>query len=879
MSEPIKISGVYMQVVNFAMQQNQVPVISKLYIKNDTEEKIENIKISVASDPCFFEEWTAELSAIESKSTAEINTVDLKLSSSFLFGLTERINGNIVVEAKNVNGECLGKFSFNITVLAWDEWSGVNVMPEIISAFVTPNHPYISRILGKAAEIMKKDIGLSGLTGYQSNNPSVVKVQMAAIYKAVSSEKIVYCVPPASYEALGQRIRLCETVERKKLATCLDFALLYASCLEAAGLNPMIVFTEGHAFTACWLINECFTECVQADASMIKKRTAPGVREICAVEVTGMAEDKRIDFDRAAALADERLSDDKGFQFVVDVCRSRGSGIRPLPLKTEESHYAEAQPKEAEKTETKTESLNSDGQTEGYQHTPGTELEIKSSELTRRQLWERKLLDLSLRNPLLNFRPVKTSIQIIAPDLSELEDALSLGEEFVILNRPKEFDKSLRDDNIYKLEHNTTIAQDIITSEFKKRRLRTYLDEKELGDGIKKLYRGAKLSMEENGANTLYLAIGFLMWYETEESEKPRYAPLVLLPVDIVRKSAQRGYVIRLRDEGPQFNITLLEMLRCDFGIEIVGFEDIPTDESGIDLEQIFAVVQRAVLNKPRWDIEENAFLGLFSFSQFIMWNDIRNRGEELAGNKVVKSLMSGKMEWQQKSLFPSPEQLDELYSPIDLAVPLSADSSQLAAICAAGAGNSFVLHGPPGTGKSQTITNMIANALYQGKSVLFIAEKMAALSVVWRRLQSVGLGPFCLELHSNKAKKKDVLEQLDRTLNLGRYVNPKDFEKTAESLKEQREKLNETVKLIHMPRNFGASLYEAVSQAERYSDYNDCLTFSEEYINSLTPEKTEEIKDVLLQLKAVADSFGAVENSAFSDIKFFEYSPLKGGA
>ena len=120
-------------------------------------------------------------------------------------------------------------------------------------------------------------------------------------------------------------------------------------------------------------------------------------------------------------------------------------------------------------------------------------------------------------------------------------------------------------------------------------------------------------------------------------------------------------------------------------------------------------------------------------------------------------SLISGKMEWTGEEMIPS-EKLDELMSPADMAVPVSVDSSQLAAIVTAGKGQSFVLHGPPGTGKSQTITNMIANTLYQGKSVLFVAEKMAALSVVQKRLSNIGLEPFCLELHSNKAQKKNVL-------------------------------------------------------------------------------------------------------------------------
>lgn len=183
--------------------------------------------------------------------------------------------------------------------------------------------------------------------------------------------------------------------------------------------------------------------------------------------------------------------------------------------------------------------------------------------------------------------------------------------------------------------------------------------------------------------------------------------------------------------------------------------------------------------------------------------------------NKVVKSLLDGQMKWEIREDIVSEEELDERIALEEAAVPLSADSSQLAAIAAAAGGESFVLHGPPGTGKSQTIANMIANALGQGKTVLFVAEKMAALTVVWRRLEAIGLDPFCLELHSNKANKRSVLEKLERTLELGRIKHPEEYLRTAKQLGDLRRKLNEPVKALHKKRFLGISLYEAVCRYE----------------------------------------------------------------
>lgn len=203
-------------------------------------------------------------------------------------------------------------------------------------------------------------------------------------------------------------------------------------------------------------------------------------------------------------------------------------------------------------------------------------------------------------------------------------------------------------------------------------------------------------------------------------------------------------------------------------------------------------------MSKKRWDIEEVAFLGQFSFSQFILWNDIRTRSDDLEKNKVVASLVSGKMEWVPEENAIESFELDKKISPCDMAVPMSADSSQLIAIYEASRGQSFVLHGPPGTGKSQTITNMIANALYNGKSVLFVAEKMAASSVVQKRLCAIGLDPFCLELHSNKAQKKAVLNQLENTLSIGHIKSPDTYKSEAERLHLLRSELNEVMEELY---------------------------------------------------------------------------------
>ncbi len=217
-----------------------------------------------------------------------------------------------------------------------------------------------------------------------------------------------------------------------------------------------------------------------------------------------------------------------------------------------------------------------------------------------------------------------------------------------------------------------------------------------------------------------------------------------------------------MRDEDAQLNITLLEFLKQNYEIEILGLDPLPTDDHVLDLPKIYAIIRHAVMDLSGWDVVEAGIIGNFSFSQFVMWNDIHNHPDMLWRSDIVRSLINGAVDWDCK--IPESVDTDEVY------LPITVDASQLRAINMAAAGVSFVLHGSPGTGKSQTITAMIANALTKGQTILFVAEKMAALEVVQKRLEALGIGDFCLELHSNKATKKSVLDQLKKVLAL-KYI------------------------------------------------------------------------------------------------------------
>ena len=245
------------------------------------------------------------------------------------------------------------------------------------------------------------------------------------------------------------------------------------------------------------------------------------------------------------------------------------------------------------------------------------------------------------------------------------------------------------------------------------------------------------------------------------------------------------------------------------------------------------------------------------------MWNDIHNNANKLVQNKIVSSLINGKIEWEAATEEIDATDMDKQVSPADIVLPIIADSSQLEAIYEAVHDKTFILHGPPGTGKSQTITNIIANALYKGKRVLFVAEKMAALSVVQNRLAAIGLAPFCLEIHSNKTKKSAVISQLKETTEIIRQTPPEEFRKEAERLLNLRAELNQYIEALHKEYPFGVSLYDAIIHYQSV-DVESCFDIPQAYLDTLDKDTFAQWEDAIELLVRTANACGHPISSGF---------------
>ena len=791
----------YLPSVNYAMARAGVKTCVSCVVENSDDTDWQDITLQVGGEMIDFSE--IHLEKIAAGSRVQIEQLRIEAKKDVLLNATEATDTTFELKLC-IAGEEQVNQQLPIRLLAYEEWAGIGIMPELLAAFVTPNHPLLSRVITNAARYLEKWTGSSAMDAYQTQDRNRVRMQVASIYEALRGEGIVYSEPMASFEQRGQRIRLADRVLTEKLGTCLDTTVLMASCFEAIGLFPIIVITSGHAFVGAWLNEQFYSQDVGDDASYLLKQSADGVNNLVMVETTCITSSYPMTFDDAVSSAEKKLRVDQQFRCFIDIRRCRLDNVRPLPVRImSDNGWVLAN-----------EGVEHDNVTDEIQTFDHYALHLDQApqQITKQLIWERKLLDFSLRNNLINCRLGRRVIPFVSFGIDKLEDAVFEGKDFSVIPYPKKQIEPT-ETGMYDSRLQASDLEEMALSEARDNcRLISYHSQGELDSAMKFIYRASRNSLEENGANTLFLVLGMLKWYENEKSVVPRFAPILLMPVNILRKGGN-NYVIRTREEDIIINITMLELLKQQFKVNLNIINPLPKDEHGVDVKMILSAVRQSVSEMSRWDVMEESLLGLFSFNKFVMWNDIHNNAEHLKESEVVRSLMEGKVQLTDVENTVDARDADRTTKPSEFAIPVDVDSSQLEAVIESGNGKSFILYGPPGTGKSQTITNMIANALYHEKRVLFVAEKMAALEVVQRRLAKVGLEPFCLELHSNKVSKTHFLQQMQKALDVTRIKSPEDFEQSSQQLFDDRQQLIKYMENLHRKHSNGYSLYDTISE------------------------------------------------------------------
>lgn len=789
-----RITLVYRKAVNFALVHNGVSPLAGIGIINtnpDESLKIDSLRMSLASlaresvdadhDTTHFDthEWLGPTVDVPPSDFAVLDgpTLAWELPAHRFIDIDEATADTL--ECDIATAEDSRRISLPVRILAHDEWNAATV-PELLAAFIRPRSAAVGQVLSAASDILAGETGDPSLVGYQQGEDRV-RTTVKAIYTALCDTAIRYSEPPASFESTGQKIRTHDTVVESRFGTCIDLSLLYAAALEEAGLNPVLVLFPGHAYAGVFLSDVSASSFVVSDSRQLGNLFGGDL--MLPVETTGFTSGSALSFDESVGRAYTRAAHGRAVTYVLDV-RAAHRRVRPLPRVTGASgaRVIEKVVTAAAPRKRNIGTRREEGQQRAAVTFPA-----------RVQRWRSDLLDLSLRNPLLKLSDSR-GLQLLVPSrtLGEFEDRLNSNQPIRLLPH--------RDLSAIHIGRGLTSARELPEEE----REAVFLDENavyafspryHVRQRLTSLRRDARTAKEETGANSLFLTLGSFRWKDRSGTKEGR-APLYLLPVRLTGSSS-RPYEVSLEPGAAvQPNYCLIEKLRQEHNLILDVLERPYEDESGIDIARILTELRDGFVSRGLdFSVDERVQLAILQFSTLDLWRDISENWQELSESAIVGHLIDRPgEEFDDPATDPTPAPTDE----VEAYLPVAADGSQLEAVRAATAGRSFVMEGPPGTGKSQTITNMIADGLAAGRTILFVAEKQAALAVVHDRLQRIGLDSLVLNVHGQTQTLNTVREQLREAIAEERSGNRDAFDILRTRLREHVEDLSRYPSELH---------------------------------------------------------------------------------
>ena len=613
--------------------------------------------------------------------------------------------------------------------------------------------------------------------------------------------------------------------------------------MEQCGIRPLLWVVPGHAFCGYWLEEVDGGGIVSTEPRDLVNFIDLGLMRL--VETTCLTDRADpVDFDNASASPyPAHLAGGLDGVHAVDVYLARNSGIFPLPARTVDaagqSVVVEYRPAEHSRPPLVIQGGRA-----------AQDSALASNVPPRVAQWKNALLDLSLRNKLVNFTPRHTVNLAVPPaSLGTVEDLLHADRAINLIPADR-VDDIIRARGVrYGRDLPDEVRAELIAS----RAASVYCDlsEQTYQSRLRSLAYRARTIVEESGANNLYLALGSLAW--TFDGRELR-SPLILVPVNLVTRGRQSQYRIEIDEAGQSTpNFCLLEKLKQAAGLTLPGLADPATDDSGIDLDAVFTSVRRSIAEKGlNFRVEATADLAILQFAKFRLWKDLDENWAEFGKNTLVDHLT-------HRPTQPFPDSRDAQAGAADLDAlaaqcPIPADASQLTAVADAVSGRTFVLEGPPGTGKSQTITNVLARAMAEGHRVLFVAEKRAALDVVKNRLDKVGMGPFSLDLHDKGSKPVAVREQLLGAIEHTVAVDQQGLQARTDETTSSVRQLTRYAQRLHEENGAGLSLYSATTQLLTLRDDVPALEVPLTLLSDSAAGDVEAVRALLRTLPEVAD-------------------------
>ncbi|NEE03707.1 DUF4011 domain-containing protein [Phytoactinopolyspora halotolerans] len=841
----ITIDVVAAAVLSYPMAHNRVPVISRIAVDApETTALAATLSLEIRDAHGTLGKPQEHLVDLDGDDTLVLTDVGLVADPAAMLQVEENRPASIHVALID-DGRTLATHETPIELLAAQHWQAAPPLLalEMLAAFVMPNHPSVTQLISEASDILHRNTGSPSIQGYQADSERVDAI-VQAVYEAMQARQIRYAEPPASWSATGQKIRTPGDVLDGRVGTCLDTVVVMAAALEQAGIRPLLWVVDGHAFLGYWRDEMALDGAAQTDVADVANLVDLGVIRLVETTMLTVGEQPTpFDHTHRPPAAAYLTGDLHSVIGVTDIRQARLAGILPLPARTRDDDGAvtvveyhpaahSALVQAAEPT-----MLTGDDAPAG----PTAPLRVQG--------WKNALLDLSLRNRLIHFTE-RSGIELTVPDgyLSSTRDLLHAGKAIQLLPSDQ-FDQIHRERGVVSGGGlPPELLGDLLT---RKRSVYTDVGADGYVTRMRNLAYRARTIVEETGANNLFLALGSLVW--SHEGRDLR-SPLVLLPVRLVGRSRRTAYRIELDEAGGSTpNYCLLEKLRQLHGLEVPALAGPARLQPGSDLGRVFDELRTALAEtRLPFRVEPTAHLAILQFSKFRLWKDLDEHWHELCRNPLVEHLVHTPNE-------PFADPVDVDLTDVDLdelaaRCPVPADASQLEAVAAAVAGRTFILEGPPGTGKSQTITNLLARAVAQGKRVLFMAEKRAALDVVRDRLEKVGMAPLSLDLHDKNSTPGTVRAQIRRALDHAVQVDREGLEARESELRSARGRLSRYAQQLHEANGAGLSLYSARARLLAIGDDVPTLDVPPELLGASSAETVAELRTLLADLPDVAD-------------------------
>ncbi|WP_075201067.1 DUF3320 domain-containing protein [Leucobacter celer] len=828
-------------VLSYALAHSRVAIVSEITVTySGPEIRGASVEIEALSPVGALSDPKVLLIDLDGEGATVLKDVTFALDPARTLALDTQHEGNLRLTLRDSNDRVIAEHLHPVRILASNQWIArpLQLGLELIASFVQPNASETAKLVGEAAELLGAATGSAALDGYQSGSPDRVDAMARAAYQAMQARDVRYAEPPASWGLTGQKVRTPEEVLSGRLGTCLDTAVTLAAVLEEIGINSTLWFVPGHVFLGYWRHESSLDTPAEIDAS--EAINYVGLGSLRLIETTSIPLGEAFEAATRRPLVEHLPQGTAHFDGVTDIQQARRAGILPLPSRSFDE--AEGLVVREYRVATGAPALEYVPQ---VAQTGESELRQLPSRVTQ---WKNTLLDLSLRNRLINYSDrAGYSLGVPQPKLAAFEDLINSGSSVTLTpaDRISEIDRSRG------IRSGLNLPEAAL-SEMLSARKQVFigLNEEAYSIRLRALAYKARTIVEETGANNLYLALGMLRW---ESGDRELRSPLVLIPVSLVSSARGQTFRISLDEAGESTpNYCLLEKLRVSFGLEIPGLANPVRDDSGIDLAAAFAATRRALAEaKLPFVVEDSVELAILQFAKFRLWKDLDENWDTFTANPLIEHLVhSPTAAFADSVAVPEHVDLDAVVSEL----PTPADSSQAEAVIEAAGGRTFVLEGPPGTGKSQTITNLLAHSIAQGKRVLFVAEKRAALDVVKQRLDAVGLSQLSLDLHDKGARPAAVRTQLSAALDATFKADDAHLLAHREANQASTASLRRYAERLHEPNAFGLSFYGARDRLLASDNDTPALPIPVSFVRGADPEAAEKIRSVLRKLPESAD-------------------------